>query len=77
MTLFLCLILFLGFAKVPHEYASSSICLKVQDNSMAPKFNQNDYVYVEFNTPLNNKDFGLFEYKANTSLENLLLEKMT
>ena len=64
-----------GFAKVPHEYASSSICLKVQDNSMAPKFNQNDYVYVEFNTPLNNKDFGLFEYKGKYIIRKFIVRK--
>ena len=38
--------------------------LKVKDNTMAPKFNQNDYVFIELNTPLNNKDFGLFEYRG-------------
>ncbi len=64
-----------GFAKVPQEYASSSICLKVKDNSMAPKFVQDDYVFVEFNTPLNNKDFGLFEYHGEYIIRKFIVRK--
>lgn len=64
-----------GFAKVPNKYASSSLCLKVYDNSMAPKFNQGDYIYVELNTPLNNKDIGLFEYKSQYIIRKFIIRK--
>jgi len=65
----------LGFANVPKDYSSASICLKVKDNSMSPKFNQNDYVFIELNTPLNNKDFGLFEYKGEYLIRKFIVRK--
>lgn len=52
-----------GFAKCPKEYNSASVCLRVNDDSMAPKFEEGSYIFVEYNTPLNNKDVGLFEYE--------------
>lgn len=64
-----------GFANVPKEYSSASICLKVNDNSMSPKFNQDDYVFIELNTPLNNKDFGLFEYKGEYLIRKFIVRK--
>ena len=51
-----------GFIKCRKEYHNASVCLRVNDDSMAPKFAMGSYVYIEYNTPLNNKDFGLFEY---------------
>ena len=29
---------------------------------MAPKIAKNSYVFIEFNTPLDSKDFGIFSY---------------
>lgn len=51
-----------GFCTCPKGYHSASACLRVNDDSMSPRFEIGTYVYIEFNTPLNNKDFGLFEY---------------
>ena len=64
-----------GFASVPKEYSSSSICLRVKDNSMSPKFKQDDYVFIEQNTPLNNKDVGLFEYKGEFLIRKFIVRK--
>ena len=64
-----------GFANVPKEYSSASICLRVEDDSMSPKFKQNDYVFIELNTPLNNKDFGLFEYKGDYFIRKFIVRK--
>ena len=64
-----------GYANVPKEYSSSSICLKVKDNSMSPKFKQDDYVFIELNTPLNNKDFGLFEYNGEYIIRKFIVRK--
>lgn len=49
-----------GFIDCPSDVPSSAIALKINDDSMAPKFEKNSYVFVEFNTPLNSKDYGLF-----------------
>lgn len=51
-----------GFVDCPPDLPSSAIALKVRDDSMAPKIAKNSYVFVEFNTPLNSKDFGIFSY---------------
>ena len=64
-----------GFASVPKEYSSASFCIKIKDDSMSPKFKQNDYVFIELNTPLNNKDFGLFEYKGEYIIRKFIVRK--
>ena len=51
-----------GFIDCPPDLPSSSIALKVRDDSMAPKIAKNSYVFVEFNTPLDSKDIGIFSY---------------
>lgn len=49
-----------GFIDCPSDVPSSAIALKMNDDSMAPKFEKDSYVFIEFNTPLNSKDYGLF-----------------
>ena len=49
-----------GFIDCPSNVPSSAIALKINDDSMAPTFEKDSYVFVEFNTPLNSKDYGLF-----------------
>jgi len=51
-----------GFVDCPPELPSSSIALKVKDDSMEPTIMKNSYVFIEYNTPLTNKDIGLFSY---------------
>ena len=49
-----------GFIDCPSNVPSSAIALKITDDSMEPSFKKDSYVFVEFNTPLNSKDYGLF-----------------
>lgn len=42
---------------------------------MSPKFKQDDYVFIELNTPLNNKDFGLFEYNGEYIIRKFIVRK--
>ena len=64
-----------GYAKCPNEMNSASICLKVEDNAMSPKFEKGSYVFIEFNTPLNNKDIGLFEYNNKYIIRKFIIRK--
>lgn len=64
-----------GFAKCSFDTNSASICLKVNDDSMSPKFKKDSYVFVEFNSPLNNKDIGLFEYDNNYIIRKFIIRK--
>lgn len=49
-----------GFIDCPSNVPSSAIALKINDDTMAPTFEKGSYVFVEFNTPLNSKDYGVF-----------------
>ncbi len=40
-----------------------------------PKFNIGTYVYVEFNAPLDNKDFGLFEYNGECIIRKFIIRQ--
>ena len=51
-----------GFIDCPPDIPSSAIALKVRDDSMAPTIAKNSYVFVELNSPLSNKDLGIFFY---------------
>ena len=51
-----------GFIDCPPDIPSSAIALKIKDDSMTPTIAKNSYVFVEFNSPLSNKDIGLFSY---------------
>lgn len=61
-----------GFIDCPPDLPSSSIALKVRDDSMSPKIVKNSYVFVEFNTPLNNKDIGLFSYNDKVIIRKFM-----
>ena len=49
-----------GFIDCPSNIPSSAIAVKLKDNSMEPTFSKNSYAFVEFNSPLDNKDIGMF-----------------
>ena len=54
-----------GFIDCPSNVPSSAIALRVNDDSMAPTFAEGTYVFIEFNTPLNSKDYGLFSLNGD------------
>lgn len=51
-----------GFIDCPTAFPSAAFAVKMNDDSMEPTFQKDSYVYVELNTPLNIKDYGLFSY---------------
>lgn len=53
-----------GFIDCPSDVPSSAIALRMNDDTMAPTFEKGSYVFVEFNTPLNSKDYGVFSYNG-------------
>lgn len=64
-----------SFIDCPASYSTASIALKVQDDSMDNTFKKNDYVFVEFNSPLNNKDIGLFSVNGEIVIRRFFLKK--
>ena len=64
-----------GFAKCSKEAASASFAIKVPDNTMAPKFKKDEYVYVQLNAPLSNKEYGLFEFAGSYFIRRFIVRK--
>ena len=50
------------FIDCPTSMPSAAFALKINDNSMEPTFEKDSYVFVELNSALNSKDYGLFSY---------------
>ena len=61
-----------NFVDCPSNVPSSAIALKVLDDSMENTFAKNSYVFVEFNSPLNNKDYGLFNYNEKVLIRKFM-----
>ncbi len=64
-----------SFVDCPSSLPSASIALKVPDDSMADLLKKGEYVYIEFNTPLKNKDIGLFCLNNKTLIRRFFLKK--
>jgi len=61
-----------GFIDCPPDVPSSAVALKVRDDSMAPTIEKDSYVFVELNSPLSNKELGVFCYN-----DKVLVRKFT
>ena len=61
-----------SFITCPLDLPSASLAVKIADKSMEPQLEKDSYAFVEFNSPLDNKDIGIFEYqnKVITQHEN-------
>lgn len=66
-----------SFIKCPLDLPSASLAIKVTDNSMEPRLEKGVYAFVEFNTPLENKDIGVFEYKNQVMIRRFVIRKDT
>lgn len=64
-----------SFIDCPSKFASASISLKCNDDSMAPKYKKDSYVFIEFNSPLNNNDIGLFNYNNEILIRTFSISK--
>lgn len=59
----------------PKNMRSASLAIRVQDDSMEPILTAGSYAFVELNTPLNNKDIGLFNYNNEYLFRKLIVRK--
>ena len=55
--------------------ASASMAIKINDDSMEPKLKKDTYAYIEFNTPLDNRDIGLFSYNNKLLIRKFIIRK--
>lgn len=63
------------FVDCPLSAPGACIAVKMNDNSMEPKIKKDSYVYVEFNSPLDNKDIGLFFYQGKYIIRRFIIRK--
>ncbi len=59
----------------PASYPGASIAVKINDTSMEPKLKKDSYAYIEFNTPLDNRDIGLFSYQGQLLIRRFIIRK--
>ena len=64
-----------SFIKCPIDLPSVSLALKVSDKSMSPRLEEGSYVFIEFNSPLENKDIGIFEYNGKIIIRRYVIRK--
>ena len=64
-----------SFITCPVDLPRASIALKVEDNSMAPRLEKGVYAFIEFNTPLDNKDIGLIEFNGKIMIRRYVIRK--
>ena len=63
------------FIDCPKEISDSTIAVKVLDNSMEPQFKKDSYCFVALNSPLNNREIGLFEYNNKFIIRKFIIRK--
>ncbi len=59
----------------PLNMKTASLAIRIPDDSMEPKLTSGSYAFVEFNTPLDNKDIGLFEYQNKYIFRKLIIRQ--
>lgn len=64
-----------SFIDCPSEMVNAAVALKIKDDVMAPKLEPGTYAYLEFNTPLENKDIGLFDFNGKILLRRFIIRK--
>lgn len=64
-----------SFITCPIDLPGASIALKIEDDSMAPRLEKGVYAFIEFNTPLDNKDIGLIEFNGKIMIRRYVIRK--
>ena len=64
-----------SFIECPVDLGSASLAFKEEDKSMEPRLEKGVYAFVEFNTPLENKDIGVFEYNGKILIRRYVIRK--
>ncbi len=64
-----------NFIPCPSTLPSASLAVRVSDNAMAPKLTEGVYAYVELNSPLNNRDIGLFEFGNQILIRRFIVRR--
>ena len=64
-----------SFINCPANLPNASIAIKIKDDSMMPKFKKNEYLFIEFNSPLSNNEIGLFSINNEILIRKYSVKK--
>ena len=64
-----------SFVDCPSSAPSASLAIKVPDDSMEGTLKKGDYIFIEFNYPLNNKDIGIFSVNNEIVIRKFFFKK--
>ena len=59
----------------PETLPNAALAIKIPDDSMGAKFPKGAYAYVELNTPLSHRDFGVVEYKNKIYIRRFIIRR--
>ena len=64
-----------SFMDCPCTLPSAALAVKIPDNAMEPKLQKGVYAFVELNSPLNNRDIGVFEYDGKILIRRFIVRR--
>lgn len=64
-----------SFMECPTNLPSAALAIRVPDNSMEPKLPKDVYAFVELNSPLNNREIGVFEYDGKVFIRRFIVRR--
>lgn len=64
-----------NFIECPTTIPNASMAFKIKDNSMGPKLPEGSYVFLELNVPLENRNFGLFEFNGEIFVRRFIIRQ--
>ena len=63
------------FIECPTYASGANIAVKMTDDTMEPRIRKGEYAIVEFNSPLNSRDIGLFFYNNKFYIRKFIARK--
>ena len=64
-----------SFIDCPSSAPSASLAIKVADDSINSSFKKGEYIFIELNSPLNNKDIGIFNVNGKILVRKFFLKR--
>lgn len=64
-----------SFMECPSTLPSAALAIKIPDDSMEPKLPKDVYAFVELNSPLNNREIGVFEYDGKILIRRFIVRR--
>lgn len=64
-----------SFMECPANLPSTALAIKIPDTAMEPRLPKDIYAFIELNSPLENRDIGIFEYDGKILVRRFIVRK--